>query len=187
MELQEEENISSPVENPKPVPGTESAKRANNSQNSKPKSKKIKADVTSVGINKAESASEKAVAPRKRAAKVVEPRDLLPERSKRALDPAGPDRPRAKRSSEEVAAAKRKEQDVREKLVAIEKAKIVALAELEEAQKEADEEEELTRVAKWEDIQGDAEVHPDGDEPDDGNRKPKVCRSQTREPLAFTD
>lgn len=187
MELQEDEIISSPVENPKPVPGAESAKKAHNSQHSKPKSQKIKADTTSVGINKAESASEKAAVPKKRAAKVVEPRDLLPERSKRALDPAGPDRPRAKRSSEEVAAAKRKEQDVREKLIAIEKAKIVALAELEEAQKEADEEEELTRVAKWEDIQSDADAHPDGDEPDDGNGKLKVCRSQTHKPLAFTD
>lgn len=178
-ELQEGDIIPRPVENPKAVPSTASAKKASTLKPSNLKPKRVKSDPKkeSVGNNEPESASEKAPAPKKRATKVVEPRALLPTRLKRVQDPAGPDRPRAKHSSEEVAAAKHKEQEMRDKLVAIEKAKIVALAELEEAQKEAEEEEERARVAKWEDIQGDVEVHPDEDESDDGNMpKPKVCQ-----------
>lgn len=177
MELKEGDIIPSPVENLKATPNAESAKRLRTSQPSKQKSKKVTANSKKelADSNEPESALKKAPAAKKRAAKAVEPRDSLPERSNRVLDPAGPDRPRAKRSSEEVAAAKCKEQEVRDKLVAIERAKIVALAELEEAQKEAEENEEHARVSRWEDIQAEVDAHPDGDEPEDGNAKPKVC------------
>ncbi|KIJ62153.1 hypothetical protein HYDPIDRAFT_30702 [Hydnomerulius pinastri MD-312] len=69
---------------------------------------------------------------------------LLPPRSTRVIDPAGPDKPRPKRTSEEVAEAAQRKADLQKQLEALEKQRLLTLAqmevEIEEAQMNEDDE-----------------------------------------------
>ncbi|KAF7975706.1 hypothetical protein HWV62_8657 [Athelia sp. TMB] len=171
------------INGPEATPSAKSAQKRPSAQSSKAKGKKLRPDLQNglVDNSAAELVSQKTQATKKRAKKVAEPREMLPERLTRVQDPAGPDRPRFKHSSEEVAAAKQKEQEMCDKLMALEKAKIATLAELEEAQREAEEEENRTRVGKWKDTQDNIEEDLDGDESDSGKAQNKPKRAKKAE------
>ncbi|KAH7918102.1 hypothetical protein BV22DRAFT_1134858 [Leucogyrophana mollusca] len=58
-------------------------------------------------------------------------RSPLPQRAKQVTDPAGPDKPRPKRTSAEVAAAAKRKAEYQERLAMLEKQKIEMLAQME--------------------------------------------------------
>ncbi|KIJ63555.1 hypothetical protein HYDPIDRAFT_40966 [Hydnomerulius pinastri MD-312] len=85
-------------------------------------------------------------------------REPQPPRAKRVSDPAGPDKPRPKRTSEQVAAATERKALQERRLAELEAEKIRVLAEIEIGEMMAEEEENSAAVMHLSDLTGRDEV-----------------------------
>jgi hypothetical protein len=77
---------------------------------------------------------------------LVPPRSPLPSRTNRVVNPGGPDKKRAKRTSAEMAAAAQQKKKLKLALEQMERDKIRMLAEMEEVEEQEERDEERTRI-----------------------------------------
>lgn len=85
---------------------------------------------------------------------IIPPRSPLPQRINRVINPGAPDKKRAQRTSEEVAAAAKKKEHLRLQLERLEREKIQMMAEMELEEVEADRLEEGMAIRNITDLAG---------------------------------